>query len=782
MNDRGRDILLLICPPWDLSGPPLALGYLAAALQSRGIAVEAWDLNIRFFHAVMDTPLRQLWAMESQNTIAAETMTDRFFDQGAHAVEDLVQRILDSGFQTLGFSVHCRNAAFTERLVHRIRQRAPKLTILYGGPEVSVALAIDGFRSLSADGYVVGEGEQTLPEVLERRWNDPDCDPIPGFFRADRDTLQTFVPRPPLRDLDSLPFPDWDQFPLFEYHPKEGVINLPFLLSRGCIGRCSFCTDHGLAGRHRVRSAANAVEEIRRHVARYGVRFFGFNDLICDGSLNELERFCDRLIEADLDIQWWSYAVVRKGLTESLFRKMRASGCVSINFGLESGSDRVLERMNKFYDTATAQQVLRDCTRVGIPTSINIIVGFPGETQKEHHETIDFLVQNKHAIHSVINLSTLMLTPGSDVHRFPDKYGILVDPAQSTWHAQDGNTLSERNRRLFEIRRLLGKMHIPISIINIEPGSELPPDPPPSRASDLDADPSIRLVSVTTLDAGDREAIEFETGGKMTLRLCFRVEKELADPMVRVQITNSENPKNDPIFVFGTNTDRFGLHLGALKPGDGEIRLVVQRLNLAPGAYHVAAGLWPEELAPAPYHEISEGCAFVIAGKADLLGYKAALPARWRLEEKATTMGWMLRPIELLDTDGRPKPFFLTDEPLLARVGFQLDKANRFFFAAFILDKGYKVFRSINKEPIPFRRGEATLEIDPITLLEGVYHLILCLIDPTTGNPVRAQSAPFEVRNRRWEGAGLVFLPCAWEFVALPRSQPSGNRPGDLPG
>jgi hypothetical protein len=597
--------------------------------------------------------------------------------------------------------------------------------------------------------------------------------PLPGMMLPRGKELTEFVPRPLIADLDTLPFPTYEEFELHEYHPETNNVNLPFLFSRGCIGKCTFCMDHYILGKHRVRSAENAVAEMKHHIQRYGITHFGFNDLICNGSPKNLERLCDLIVEENLNILWWSYAVVRRGLTAQLFRKMRASGCVSLNFGMESASDKVLKLMNKYFNQEIAEETVRNCARAGIQTSINVIVGFPGETRTEHQETLDFLKRNRDYIHSVVNVGTLMLSPGTYLSMHPEEFGIKIDHERGTWYTDDGNTIDERNRRLEEVRQLLFQLNLPLVIVNreliageCEPVEDMVVLPTPV------IEPRVRVADVRFFNGMDEEADAFNTGDLMTIAIGFKVDKPVAGPVLRVQLFNRDNPAGDNVFVFGTNTDRFHLDLGNLAPGPGEARLTFYRLNVLPGVYRLTIGIWPDEMAAAPYDVRHGEWAFTVLGEPDPWGATAHIPALWIQREPlgpSASGRPVVETVVVVDKDGNAKPRFMSQEQVRVRIAYDAAAPDGLTLAATIRLRGGVVHRALREGPLPAGRHIVEIAYQPVNLLEGAYEAEVSLVERASGKEVATRREPFDVRSRRIEGAGLVFNPCAWSLTKLPR-------------
>ncbi|HDH97201.1 MAG TPA: radical SAM protein, partial [Proteobacteria bacterium] len=352
------ELALLMVPPWDIEKPPLNIAFLAEFMRAHGHKVWVKDLNISFYNEVHSRRwsvqrgqksvkrLDMLWEMMSQNWIDPVQMTDVFFEHASDEIEREVNEILDTGARFIGISVHYRNVFFANRLARMIRERDPERIVIFGGPEVSADQRTGKMHELDADALVIGEGEHTLLEFLKANANrrKGELEPVAGsVVRLEGNDFTPYEPRPLIADLDSLPWPTYSDFDVFSYHPEPMPPRLPFLSSRGCIGKCSFCMDHYIAGRFRHRSPENAVAELKHHIERYKVFDFSFNDLLCNGNPKALERLAKKIIDENLRINWWSYAMIHKGMTYELFKTLRRSGCVNIDFGMEAASNKVLK-------------------------------------------------------------------------------------------------------------------------------------------------------------------------------------------------------------------------------------------------------------------------------------------------------------------------------------------------------------------------------------------------------------------------------------------------------
>ncbi|MFC1821068.1 B12-binding domain-containing radical SAM protein [Thermodesulfobacteriota bacterium] len=262
------------------------------------------------------------------------------------------------------------------------------------------------FRHTPVDITVIGEGEQTLVELCRALENGRGLDNVAGIaFRKD-DRIMKTAPRKNIDDLDSIPFPAWDLLPMEIYlqNPVWGDLagnssgfktdvkvakSMNIISSRGCPFSCKYC--YHLFGRssYRFRSAQNVVDEIEILVDRYGVDFIGFVDDNMMASEKRLLEFCDLMEKRYFPVTWGCHGRVTSAKPEILER-MAQVGCVWIGYGIESGSQKILNAMNKRATVEQAKQAIINTRKAGIYPNTTFIFGYPGETSETIRETINF--------------------------------------------------------------------------------------------------------------------------------------------------------------------------------------------------------------------------------------------------------------------------------------------------------------------------------------------------------------------------------------------------------
>jgi anaerobic magnesium-protoporphyrin IX monomethyl ester cyclase len=223
---------------------------------------------------------------------------------------------------------------------------------------------------------------------------------------------------------------------------------LPLSWARGCIARCAFCFEVAFWRNHfRQKSVNYLIEEIRHNIDRYHIHNFQFNDSLVNGHMRKLEQLCDRIIEEKLEVRWWGLARVHEGMTPAFVEKMVAAGCTNLMYGIESGSQKILDLMNKRVRADLAEQTVRATFEGGIKPGVSLLVGFPGEGEEEFQQTVDFVRRNGKYL-SFVNIASLGIMPFTPIDK--KKNDLDIDFVNGgVWTTSDGsNSLEERARRI----------------------------------------------------------------------------------------------------------------------------------------------------------------------------------------------------------------------------------------------------------------------------------------------------------------------------------------------
>ncbi len=332
-------------------------------------------------------------------------------------------------------------------LASMVKARWPGIHITLGGGMLAYVgnrLAHAGPLFDRCDSIVVYEGERPILELAQavaaaggvRREGDADLGPTAiGAARGTpdlsgvsnvvyRDATGTVVTNGELlpMPIDDLPTPDFSDLPLDRY--LSGELVLPVAPTRGCYyEKCGFCTLYTAIGpTYRERSVERLVEDLQTLVERHGTRYFYF--IMDDLPPLMAKRIPDAFERAGLDVAWWCDARMEERMfnPESLAALHRA-GCRKLMYGFESGSQRVLDLVEKGTDLVEAQRVVRWTHEAGISATLYTMVGLPTETREEADLTRQFIVRNSDWI-GEISLQIFNLDMVSPMYRDPAKFGI----------------------------------------------------------------------------------------------------------------------------------------------------------------------------------------------------------------------------------------------------------------------------------------------------------------------------------------------------------------------
>jgi len=331
---------------------PLGLGYLAAVLEKNQYEVDVIDcqaLNLSYGEFKNEIGKRQ----PNIVGITSTTLTYK------------------SGLQ-----------------IAKIAKKAcPNCLTAMGGPHVTFwdDKALQECPEL--DVIVRKEGEYTLLELVQRVEAGKSYHDLTGTTCRKDGKIVRNPDRPYIEDLDSLPFPAHHLWPI-ESLRKYGTVVFPLTTSRGCVYWCDFCTAVRMFGRkYRMRSPKNVVDELEFLHNTYQADQFTFYDDAFTVDQPRAEEICNEIRKRKLKIKWDCETRVDM-VTKELLLKMRNAGCIAVWFGVESGSQRVIDAMSKGISITQTERAVKWAKEVGLMAVTSAILGFPGETKESAWETI----------------------------------------------------------------------------------------------------------------------------------------------------------------------------------------------------------------------------------------------------------------------------------------------------------------------------------------------------------------------------------------------------------
>ncbi len=271
--------------------------------------------------------------------------------------------------------------------------RAKGSRIIVGGPDVPEYAGM--YIAHGAEVAVIGEGEETVAELLPAMMKNRPLEGIAGIvYRDDGGNITRTPPRPLIQDLDSLPVPDRDAIDLGRYvktwKDHHGMGSVSLICARGCPYSCTWCSRSVYGDTHRRRSVKNVVDEIEMLSVRYNPDLFWFADDVFTINHRWFHQFYDELKRRDLRIRFECITRADR-LNEEVLRKMAEIGAHRIWFGSESGSQRILDAMQRRVTVEEIRRMTHAAQQVGIQAGLFVMLGYPGEEIADIEETVEHL-------------------------------------------------------------------------------------------------------------------------------------------------------------------------------------------------------------------------------------------------------------------------------------------------------------------------------------------------------------------------------------------------------
>lgn len=268
-------------------------------------------------------------------------------------------------------------------------------TVIAGGPEP--ANYPEEYLAHGADVVVIGEGELTLEELLPHlaRYGPRNMGHIQGIvYREGDGQVVTTPPRPYIADLDSQPYPDRTAIDIDRYvrvwREHHGMGSVSLITARGCPYRCAWCSHAVYGYTHRRRSPENVAEELQLILDTYHPEMVWYADDVFTIHKGWFFRYADELRRRGIRIPFETISREDR-LNEDIIRTLAEIGCFRIWVGAESGSQRILDAMNRRTRTTRVEEVVHQLQRYGIEAGMFIMLGYDGEERQDLEDTVDLL-------------------------------------------------------------------------------------------------------------------------------------------------------------------------------------------------------------------------------------------------------------------------------------------------------------------------------------------------------------------------------------------------------
>ena len=347
-----------------------------------------------------------------------------------------LQKITNFNPDIIGISTTTSLANNAKTAINTIKEQIKKPIVLGG---VHVTAMMKGiFDEFDVNYAVYGEGEYTMRDLCNNLEKTLPLEDIDGLMFKKDNTITVNKPRQLVEDLDALPFPARHLLDFSFYLAPPGPIRgewmkhggTTVMTSRGCPFQCIYCGSQTTFGRRvRRRSVENVIEEIQLLKKNYNIDGMWFVDDTFSLDKEWVLKFCNLLTNSKLKLKWACH-VRADTLSEELLSAMKKAGCVQVELGVESGSDKVLKAIKKGTETETVEKAFRMIKKVGLSSLATFIIGSPEETKEDVLKTLEFAKKIKPDFALFFNLIPF---PGTELYEMAKKNKWIHHEDYSKW-------------------------------------------------------------------------------------------------------------------------------------------------------------------------------------------------------------------------------------------------------------------------------------------------------------------------------------------------------------
>jgi anaerobic magnesium-protoporphyrin IX monomethyl ester cyclase len=344
------------------------------------------------------------------------------------------KRFFNSAFDLVGITVFSPVYYEVIDIFNKLRKTQIKVPVCLGGPYVTT-IREDIFKKTPAEYAVYGEGEITFSELIDHLKGQGELKDIKGLmYINDQGNIVTNPAREYIKDLNNLPLPAYDIFPM-ERYPLHRMVT-----SRGCPFGCAWCNSSSVWNKTlRVRNAENIVSEIEFLINTYGKKIFVFGDNSFNADLKRVESFCDLLIQKKIKILW-SVSLRADIMTREIACKMAEAGCYNVSIGIESANNEILLKINKATTIEKITEGIQMLKAAGIEVLSQFVIGSPYETLETVKESIEYA---KHSACDYTNFYTVLPFKGTPQWDYVLNHGTFLEREIHDFHSMNPKIVFE---------------------------------------------------------------------------------------------------------------------------------------------------------------------------------------------------------------------------------------------------------------------------------------------------------------------------------------------------
>jgi radical SAM superfamily enzyme YgiQ (UPF0313 family) len=330
--------------------------------------------------------------------------------------------------------------------------------IILGGPDITYNC--ENYLNTGADFLIIGEGEQTTLELYQAIINEEDVSEITGIAYFENGELKKTPPRVKMKSLKELPLPNRAAIPVEKYleawKTHHGKSSMTVSTQRGCPYTCKWCSTAVYGQSYRRRPADLVAEELKMLKETYNPDGIWFVDDVFTVSHKWIEKFHEEVIKQDAIIPFECITRAER-LNDHVLQLLKEAGCFRIWIGAESGSQKIIDAMDRRVDVDVVKTAIQKTNALGIESGTFIMVGYPGEDEQDINETIDYL---KAANPTHFTITVAYPIKGTSLYNeIEDK--ITVQPEWNTSTDRDIDFTRTYSRKFYDfaVRRIVNEVN-----------------------------------------------------------------------------------------------------------------------------------------------------------------------------------------------------------------------------------------------------------------------------------------------------------------------------------
>jgi radical SAM superfamily enzyme YgiQ (UPF0313 family) len=319
------------------------------------------------------------------------------FDTTFSTTEKWKEQVITEQYDVIAFYVNLMTKVQVLKLVDFIKNsdQLKHCKIVLGGPDITYNQS--SYLAAGADFLIIGEGEQSMHELLLTFKEYKSVSDIAGISYLDKGELVQNGARTKMKNLDELPLPNRAAYPIEKYldtwknHHGQSALNVS--TQRGCPYTCKWCSTAVYGQSYRRRSAKSVVAELQELKQAYNPDTIWFVDDVFTVSHKWLEEFRNEVVTSGIQIKYECITRAER-MNDKVINWLKESGCFRVWIGAESGSQKIIDAMDRRVDVNRVREMLIKTKATGIETGTFIMVGYPGETIEDIELTAQYLVDS----------------------------------------------------------------------------------------------------------------------------------------------------------------------------------------------------------------------------------------------------------------------------------------------------------------------------------------------------------------------------------------------------